>query len=222
MIWDTPQDITPRSIPVRRACALVVAVGVALSLASCSIPWLSKSPAVRFRGDAADPIGDTASIGDPRVARPADLVYAGIQVTDASLRLTVRFAPGSLDPTTTGVSFAFDTDLDPQTGGRDLGIGADYVVSLHAGPRRGATIARAVIDADCSPPGIPCRYEPFERAELVLSTDAMEAVFRRSAFAKFDGRLDFRVVAYASLDGGRLTATSDHLPNLPARFVSVR
>ena len=44
----------------------------------------------------------------------------------------------------------------------------------------------------------------------------------RSVFAKFDGRLDFRVIAYANLDGGRQTITSDHLPNLPAQFVMVR
>ena len=203
-----------------RAGALVV--GVLLSLDGCSSPPWNRTPAVRFRGEAADAIGDTASIADVRVARPADLVYAGVQVTDAALRLTVRFAPGSFDSATTGVEFLLDTDLDPETGGRNPGPGADYLVRLQAGPRRGWTVARAVTDPECATPRVSCRYEPFERADLVLSTDAMEAVIPRSTFGKFDGRLNFRVIAYASLAGGRETATSDHMPDSPAQFIVVR
>ena len=138
------------------------------------------------------------------------------------IRFTVSFAPGSLDPATTGVAFLFDTDLDPKTSQRDPGLGVDYLVSLHAGPLRRATVARAVTDANCANPSVPCRYEPFEHADVVLANDEMETVISRSVFAKFDGRLDFRVIAYASLHGGRQTITSDHLPNLPAQFVMVR
>ena len=210
---------------MRRRCSNLDTAAVALfvlSIAGCSVPSLHRSPTVRFRGDATDPIGDTASVASARVARPADLIYASIQVTDAAVRFTVRFAPASLDPATTGVAFALDTDLDPTTGGRNLGVGAEYLVSIHAGPRRGASVERAVIDSDCSPPGTPCRYEPFDHADIVISDDEMEVLFPRSAFAKFDGRLNFRVTAYANLDGGRQTTTSDHLPNLPAQFVAVR
>jgi hypothetical protein len=205
-----------------RVGALVVAVVAVLPIAGCSFPSLSRAPAVRFRGEATDPIGDTASVADARVALPADLVYAGVQVTNDALRLTVRFAPHSLDPGTTGATVLVDTDLDPETGVPSSGLGADYLVSLHAGPRREATVARAMTDANCTPPGIPCRYEPFEHAEVVVSNDEMEAVFPRSAFARFDGRLNFRVIAYANLDGGRQTRTSDHMPNLPAQFIAVR
>jgi len=205
-----------------RAARGALVVGIVLAIAGCSFPSLSRSSAVRFRGNATDPIGDTASVDDARVARPADLVYAGVQVSDAVLRFTVRFAPRSLDSATTRVEFLLDTDLDPETGGRNPGLGVDYLVSLHAGPRRGATVARAVIDAGCSPRGVPCRYEPFTRAVVVLSSEEMEVGIPRSAFARFDGRLNFRVIAYATLDGGRQTRTSDHLPNLPARFVVVR
>lgn len=133
--------------------------------------------------------------------------------------MTVRFAPRTLDSATTGVEFLLDTDLDPKTGQRDPELGVDYTVSLHAGPRRGATVSRAVTDADCA---TPCRFEPFAHADVALSNDEMEAVIPRSAFGSFDGRLNFRAIAYASLDGGRRTATSDHLPNLPAQFVAVR
>jgi hypothetical protein len=204
------------SFEIAAVCLIVLFAG------GCSFPSWRRSPTVRFRGQATDPIGDTASIADARVARPADLVYAGIQVTDVAVRFTVRFALRSLDPATTGVAFVLDTDLDSTTGGRDLGIGAEYLVSIHAGPRRVARVARAVIDADCPTPGIPCRYEPFEQADIAISNDQMEVVVRRSAFAKFDGRLNFRVTAYANLDGGRRTATSDHMPDLPAQFIAVR
>lgn len=204
---------------MRRVDALAVGV---LAIAGCSFPSLSRDPVVRFHGEATDPIGDTAFAADPRIARPADLVYASVQVTNDALRLTVRFAPGSLDPATTGVMFLLDTDLDPGTGVRNPALGADYLVSLHAGPVRKATVSRAVTDANCESSPTPCRYEPFERADLVLTNDEMTAVFPRSAFARFDGRLNFRVIAYATLDGGRLTTTSDHMPNLPAQFIAVR
>ena len=197
-----------------RAAALVIGV---ISIAGCSFPPFGRSPVVRFRGEGTDPLGDTAHIADARVARPADLIYARVEVTDATLRLAVRFAPRTLDSATTGAEFLLDTDLDPETGQRDPGIGVDYAVSLHAGPRRGATLSRAVTDVGCT---TPCRFEPFTRADILLSNDQMEATFPRSALAKFDGRLNFRVVAYANV--GRQTATSDHLPNLPAQFVAVR
>ena len=204
---------------MRRVDALVVAV---LAIAGCSFPSLRRGPVVRFHGEATDPIGDTAVVADVRVARPADLVYASVQVTNDALRLTVRFAPGSLDPATTGVAFLLDTDLDPETGVRNPGLGADYLVRLHAGPRREATVARAVTDANCAGFATPCRYEPFERADVVLTNDEMAAVVPRSAFARFGGRLDFRVIAYANLEGGRHTRTSDHIPNLPAQFIAIR
>lgn len=87
---------------MRQVGAFVVAV---LGIAGCSFPSLSRAAVVRFHGEATDPIGDTAFIGDVRVARPADLVYASVQGTSDALRLTVRFAPGSLDPTTIGAMF---------------------------------------------------------------------------------------------------------------------
>lgn len=207
---------------MQRPGTLVAVVVTVLALGGCWFPMLSRAPVVRFHGEGTDPIGDTAGVADARVARPADLVYASVQGAKDALRLTVRFAPGSLDPRTTGVMFLLDTDLDVETGVRHPSFGADYLVSLHAGPARGATVARAVADANCEPPAIPCRYEPVERADLVLSNDEMETVVPRSAFARFDGRLNFRVIAYTILDGGRLTRTSDHMPNLPAQFIAVR
>jgi hypothetical protein len=87
------------------------------------------------------------------------------------------------------------------------------------GPVREALVARAVTDPGC---GSPCRFEPFENIRLAISVDEMDAVIPRSAFAPFDGRLDFQVAAYAGVDGGRSTATSDGLPNFPAHFVEVR
>jgi len=204
---------------MRRVDALVVAV---LAIAGCSFPSLSRGPVIRFHGEATDPVGDTAFVDDVRVARPADLVYASVQVTNDALRLTVRFASGSLDPATTGAMFLLDTDLDPETGVRNPGLGADYVARLHAGPLREATVARAVTDANCTSSATPCRYEPFARTDVLLTDDEMTAVVPRSSFARFDGRLNFRVIAYANLDGGRQTRTSDHMPNLPAGFVAIR
>jgi hypothetical protein len=202
---------------LRRSGALA---GAALAIAGCSLPLLHRAAVVRFQGEATDPIGDTARVRDVRVAHPADLVYARVQVMDDALRLTVRFAPGSLDPTTTGADVLVDTDLDPATGLHSGGFHPGYLLILRAGPAPHATVSRAVWDADCPRDGDPCRFEPFERVDLVLSNDGMEAVIPRSAFARFDGRLNFRVIAYANFERG--TSTSDHMPNFPAQFITVR
>jgi hypothetical protein len=111
-----------RTTNVRRVGAVVVGV---LAIAGCSFPSLSRAPAVRFHGEATDPVCDRASVADVRVARPADLVYAGVQVTNDALRLTIRFAPRSLDPATTGATVVLDTDLDSTTGVPSLGLGAE-------------------------------------------------------------------------------------------------
>ena len=194
-------------------------VSACLLIAGCALPGLRNRSDVRFRGEATDPIGDTASVADARVPRPADLVYASVEVSDRTLRFTVRFAPGSLDLSTTAATFELDTDGDSTTGGRGLGVGAEYLVDLHAGPVSGATIARATTDPGCR---LPCRYAPIQRLAIVIRDDGMEAVVPRSTLAPFSGPLNFRVVAHANLEGGRLTITTDHLPDLPAKFITVR
>lgn len=194
-------------------------IAVFLMGAACAHPAPTESAEVRFHGEAIDPVGDTAIAADTRVPRPADLVYASVDVMDNAVRLTVRFAPGSLDPASTGVAIDLDTDLDSLTGVRGLGVGSEYSVIMSAGPDREAEIARAVTDPGCT---TPCRFEPFAHPALGLSSDAMEVLLPRSSLAGFDGRLDFRVVAFARLNGGLLSITSDNLPNFPAKFIAVR
>ena len=202
-------------------CRVIVLVSFQLAcVGACALPRLGGAPIVRFHGELTDPVGDTAGVGDPRVRRPADLVYASVRVTDREVRFNVRFAPGSFDPMTTGVVFLLDTDIDSTTGVPTPGLGEEYAVDIWPLPVRQASVGRAVIDADCG--GRPCRFEPFENAKIVISDDAMEAVVRRRAFTHFDGRANFRVVAVATLNGGRLTATSDQMPNYPRQFIEVR
>jgi hypothetical protein len=187
------------------------------AIAACSAP-LRGGTVAHFQGEGTDPVGDTAGVAEARVPRPADLVFARAVVTEDAIRFTVRFAPGSLDPTNTGVLILLDTDLDATTGVVSPGVGADYSVSLQAGPVREGSVARAVTDPGCSS---ACRYAPFQAVDIALSADEMDAVVSRSAFARFDGRFNFRVIAFASLGGGG-TVTSDHLPNLPAQSIAVR
>jgi hypothetical protein len=202
-------------------CRVIVLVWFELAcVGACALPHLGGAPIVRFQGETTDPVGDTAGVGDSRVRRPADLVYAGVRVTDAEVRFNVRFAPGTFDPMTTSVMFLLDTDIDSTTGVPGLGVGSEYAVSLVAQPARQGSVARAVIDADCG--GTPCRFEPFEPAKVVTSDDAIEAVVRRRAFTHFDGRANVSVVAWASLDGGHSGATTDHVPNFPLQFFEVR
>jgi len=148
-------------------------------------------------------------------------VHVSVEVTDGELRFVVRFAPGSLDSSTTAATFLLDTDIDSTSGVRGLGVGADYLLDLHAGPTRGGTISRATA-VNCSSPGVPCRYAPIRSLDIVLRGDGMEAVVQRATLSPFSGRINVRVIAYANLERGRLTITTDHLPNLPAQFITVR
>jgi hypothetical protein len=200
---------------MHRVGALIAAFLIA---AGCAHPP-TESAAVRFHGEATDSVGDTAIVADARVARPPDLVYASVEVTDNTVRLTIRFAPGTLDPSSTGVAIDLDTDLDSLTGAQGIGVGSEYTVFMSAGPDREAEIARAVTDPGCTR---PCRFEPFAHPALGLSSDAMAVVLPRASLAGFDGRLNFRVVAFARLNGGLLTITSDGLPNFPTKFIAVR
>ena len=200
-----------------RVIALVLAGLVCVG--ACSLPNLRGAPIVRFQGEATDPVGDTASVRDPRVRRAADLVYASVRVTDDEVRFSVRFAPGSFDAKTTGADFDLDTDLDSTTGMPGFGMGAEYMVTFDPQPVREATVAHAVTDPDCR---TPCRFEPFEHGKIFRFADGMEAVIPRRAFTHFDGRANVRVLAFARFDGGRLTITSDHMPNSPGRFIEVR
>jgi hypothetical protein len=147
------------------------------------------------------------------------LVYAGVRVTDDEVRFSVRFAPGSFDPKTTGADFDLDTDLDSTTGVPGFGMGAEYMVTFEPQPVREATVARAATDPDCRR---PCRFEPFEQGKIFTFADGMEAVVPRRVFTHFDGRANVRVLAFARFDGGRHTITSDHMPNLPPWFFEVR
>ena len=202
-------------------CRVIVLVSFALAcVGACALPRLGGVPIVRFHGEATDPVGDTARVGDPRVRRPADLVYASVRVTDNEVRFNVRFAPGSFDPITTGVLFLLDTDIDSTTGVPGLGVGAEYAVNLEPQPVRHAHVARAVIDADCH--STPCRFEPFAKPKVVTFADAIELVVPRHAFTHFDGRANFSVVAVERLDGGRRGATTDQMPNFPMQFIEVR
>jgi hypothetical protein len=206
---------------VQRLAALVVTV---LSMTACSSPAASIAPVVLFYGEATDPIGDTASFGDTRVALPADLVFAAAEVTDDAVRLAVRFAPGSLDPRSTGAMILLDTDLDAATGVPNFGVGAEYVVTLEATLLGGATLGRAVTDPGCegSNPAIPCRFETVAHGLVGVGNDEMNTTIPRSAFGPLDGPLNFRVIAYAVLDDGHLTVTSDHMPNATDQFIAVR
>ena len=40
---------------------------IVLAITGCSIPWSSRSPAVRSQGEATDPIGDTARVADAQL-----------------------------------------------------------------------------------------------------------------------------------------------------------
>jgi hypothetical protein len=184
---------------------------VVLSLVACAHKQTPTVAPIRFQGEASDVVGDALAI--PGVDRPPDLVHATIRVTDDDIMLGVRFAPGTFDPATTAVTIQLDTDLDVKTGVPLRMIGVDYTIGLgkFAGDR--ATLSQATNGEGCPRPSAPCTYVVVTRWPVSFVDDGVDAIISRAAFRRFDGRLNFRVLAYVQPQGAQFSTTTDQLPD---------
>jgi len=175
---------------------------------------------VRFHGEASDVVGDAATV--PGVARSPDLVNASVVVTDESVSFRIRFAPGTFDSATTAVTIQLDADRDTTTGVPLKGLGVDYTVGLGRFAGNRATVSQASNGERCPLPAAPCTYAVGTRWPATFRSDGVDAAIARSALHGFDGRLNFRVLAYVMPDGAQFSTVTDQLPDFVKAPATVR
>ena len=175
-----------------------------------SSPTAPSSVATRH-GEVSDPTGD--ALPDPGVPISPDVVHATVDVSAGNITFTIQFAPGTFDPSTSRLAVDLDTDQNPSTGIRVAdGLGVEYSLDLWA-PTSQVNILKAVPTAACTTAD-PC-YVQMGVAPLSIVADGMAVTVPLSLLGNADGRLNFRVFAYASRPGAiGATATSDVMPDL--------
>ena len=195
----------------RNAQRAALMVSFFLFLAACAHHQTPTVAPVRFHGDVTDAVGDATTV--PGVARSPDLVSASVVVTDESVAFSVRFAPGTFDSATTAITIQLDADRDTTTGVPLKGMGVDYTVGLGRFAGNRATLSQASNGDRCARPAAPCTYAVGTRWPVTFRSDGVDAAIARSALDGFDGRLNFRVLAYVMPDGARFSTVTDQLPD---------
>jgi hypothetical protein len=198
---------------------IAVHLSLLCTLVACTRQAPAPSP-VRFHGDVTDPVGD--AIVDARVPRPPDLVVASISVTDDNVSFSVRFAPGTFDPATTAITIQLDTDLSSSTGVPLRDMGVDYIVGLGLFAGNRATLSKAANGENCLAPKAPCTYTISSRWPVTFLPDRVDATISRAAFERFDGPLNFRVVAYVRPDNTLPSTVTDQMPDFLKPPATVR
>jgi len=193
---------------------------LALALAACAHRHNPTVAEIRFQGEASDVVGDAIAV--PSVAHPPDLVHASVVVTDESVSFSIRFAPGTFDSVTTAITVQLDTDLDSTTGVPLKGMGVDHTLGLGRFAGNRATLSQATNGEGCPRPAAPCTYVVGTRWPVTFRPDGVDAAVARTALARFDGRLKFRVLAYVKPDGAQFSTVTDQLPDFTKAPAIVR
>ena len=190
-----------------------------VSLTACAHRQTPTVAPIRFQGEATDAVGDAITVAG--VARSPDLVRATIVVSDETVAFSVRFAPGTFDSATTAITIQLDADHDTTTGVPLKGMGVDYTVGLGKFAGNRATLSQASNGEGCPRPGAPCTYAVGTRWPVTFRGDGVDAVIARTALRNFDGRLNFRVLAYVRPEGAQFSMVTDQLPDFVKAPASV-
>jgi hypothetical protein len=184
---------------------------VLLAGAACGSTTTTPSTSTStLHSEVTDPSGDAAP--DPSVAVSPDLTGGTVDVSAGNITFTVRFGPGTLDRSTSRLTVELDTDRNTSTGIRTDGLGVEYAIDMWP-PTAQAGILKAMPGASCAALD-PC-YVPAGTAPLSVVGDSMAVSIPLSLLGTADGRLNFRVFAYASRAGGAgPTITADVMPNI--------
>jgi hypothetical protein len=163
-----------------------------------------------LHGEVSDATGD--AVADPSAPVSPDLVHGTIDVTGGNIAVTIRFAPGTFDRATSRVTVDLDTDQNPSTGIRTgNGLGVDWARDLWAAPIQAGVLQAT--PATCA--ADPC-YRQVSTTPLNIIADGMTVTMPLSTFGSVDGRLSFRVFAYASRPAATslATVTTDIMPDI--------
>jgi hypothetical protein len=196
------------------SCRLGIACGATILLAAACGGGSATTPTpTALHAEVGDPGGD--ALADPSVTVSPDLVHATVDVSAGNIAFAIQFAPGTLDRSTSRLTIQLDTDQNPSTGIRTAtGVGVEYAVDMWA-PANQASILKAVPTAGCTAAAADPCYLQMGAAPLSVSADGMAVTIPLSLIGSADGRLSFRVLAYASKPGGVVpTVTDDLLPDM--------
>jgi serine/threonine protein kinase len=156
------------------------------------IPPLQAAPA--GSADVHDSVADTFPI--PGLTNPPDLVRGNFVVRDDTLRISVRFVPGTFVRETTQVVIQFDTDGNRATGIRNMNeLGVDYALNMTP-YWEWATVSKAQPGRACTQDD-PC-WAPVATDPVVFVDDGMDVVVPLSQLGVSDGNLAFSVLASTS------------------------
>jgi hypothetical protein len=193
--------------PVRTAIWLVIGVSALTPTVCCRSSSMSPSTTNPLHVDVTDPIGDARPLDG--LARSPDFIRGAADAGNGTIGFAVRFATGTFDPATTLVIIELDVDRNPSTGQSDSGLGADYLVSLGSGFGTQALVARYA--------GSLANFTPVGNASVTIVSDGMDVTVPLSLLGNNDGRLDFRMIAFAHLAGPPTSGGLDWMPdtNLP-------
>src|SRR5580765_6602873 len=182
----------------------------AILLASgCGGSTAAPSPAT-LHAEVGDPVGD--ALADPSARVSPDLTHATVDVSNGSITVAVRFAPGAFDPASSRLTVQLETDQNPSTGIRQAGgFDVDYTIDMPAFSSQ-TNILKAVPNAACTSID-PC-YVQVGTVPLSVSSDSMTATVPLSLLGNADGRCMFRIVAYVSLAGVASSYTADAMPDM--------
>jgi hypothetical protein len=182
-----------------------------LTTAGCGGGTTAPSSTATLHSEVSDPSGDALS--DPSVPISPDLVHGTVDASAGNITLTIQFAPRTFDPSTSRLTIDLDTDQNPSTGVRTVnGLGVEYALDMWA-PTSQINILKAVATSACTTTD-PC-YVQMGVAPLSIVADGMAVTLPLSMLGSADGRLNFRVLTYASKAGGAgTTITSDVMPDL--------
>jgi hypothetical protein len=178
-----------------------------LFASACGGSTAAPSPAA-LHAEIGDPAGD--ALPDPSDRISPDLIHGTIDVSNGTLTVAVRFAPGAFDPATSRLTVQLDTDQNASTGIRAGNLGVEYVIDMFAAAGR-AGILKAIPTGACTQTD-PC-YVQASTAPLSVATDGMMVTLPLSAVGSSDGRLLFRVLSYLSM-AGLSAAVDDAMPDM--------
>jgi uncharacterized protein YjbI with pentapeptide repeats len=164
-------------------------------------------------GSVMDPVGDITGTN-------GDLVSASITtaVPGSAMQFTVRFAPGTFDPSTTEAEVLLDTDQNPATGHKgtdsvcappdDSLIGSEFLVVLRSGfAGNTATIFQN------SPANTCNAFVVVGTVPVTILADGLQATVPLSMLGNDDGLMNFKVTSDYSIGGNNFSGLVDRMPN---------
>ena len=177
---------------VKRSWRSALVATLLVAPAGCGGSTTTPSPAT-LHAEVGDPAGDALPDASDRVS--PDLVRGTVDVSAGTITFTFQFAPGTLDPSTARLTLDLDVDQNPSTGIRTAdGLGVEYAVDMRGNASQ-ASVLKAVSTGTCT--ATDACYLPQGMAPLSVLADRMTVTIPLALIGSADGRLNYRVRAYA-------------------------